>query len=166
MALILLIALVVAALVHGSRTHNQSPGRRVELLLVYMVAGYCGVFQIYSGFDLLLRPDRIMQHLGLPTGNAVTYWTASIYLGGAFAATLAIWQRGTYLLAPTIVWAVYFAGANFAHLYALQLNGTELTPVIIAFVFSTHGLVSLILIGAWIGYSRNLRLGSAERPVG
>jgi hypothetical protein len=158
MALILLVVLLVAALVHGSRTQNQQPGRRMELLLVYMVAGYCGVFQIYTGLDLLFRPDRILQHLGLPTGNALTYWTASIYLGGAFAATLSIWQRGPYLLAPTIVWAVYFAGANFAHLHALQLNNVTLTPAVIAFVFATHGLISLILICSWIGYARSSRL--------
>jgi hypothetical protein len=158
MALVLLAALIVAALIHAARSQNQTPGRRAELVLVYVVVGYCGVYQIYTGFDLLLEPDKILTHLGLPTGNAVTYWTASIYLGGAFMAALAIWYRGSYLLAPVVTWAIYFAGANFAHLHALQLNSVTLTPVIIGFVFATHGLISVILVAMWGSYVRSTRL--------
>ncbi len=158
MALVLLAALIVAALIHAARSTNQSPGRRAELILVYVVVGYCGVYQIFTGFQLLLRPDDILTHLGLPTGNAMTYWTASIYLGGAFMAALAIWYRGSYLLAPVVTWSIYFAGANFAHFYTLQLNGATLTPTLIGFVFASHGLISVILVAMWVSYVRATRL--------
>jgi hypothetical protein len=64
----------------------------------------------------------------------------------SLVATLVAFYRGAFLIGPSVVWAVFFAGATWVHLSDLSGRGAMTHGGAVA-VFIAHGLVSLILVG-------------------
>jgi hypothetical protein len=141
--------LILALLLAAGAAHAQiTKGRIVEMMLVYVLAGYCGVLMFIVGLAAVLNPDWVAINMAqVPPGNPVMIWAGFFFLGLAIVAMLSIWLRGAFLAAPVIAWSTYWAGATYAHLVADQQNGHAVTPGLFFAVFVGHGLVALILLG-------------------
>jgi hypothetical protein len=133
-----------------------------EMLLVYVLVGLCGVQEIVLGAAILLTGGRVLLHFGFQPGSQPTFvWDSFLLFGGGTISILAIWKRDSYLLAPVIMWSVFFAGATYAHIQLNWTNGYPPTWTSMAGIFATHGLISVLLIGFYLA-SRRFR---ARRPT-
>jgi hypothetical protein len=144
---LILAALLVAGAVHAQVRKRPSKARTVEMMLVYVLAGYCGVMMFALGLVAVLNPDWVAINMAqVPPGNPVMIWAGFFFLGLSIVAMMTIWQRGAFLAAPVIAWSTYWAGATYAHLVADQQNGHAITPGLFFETFVGHGLVALILL--------------------
>jgi len=144
---VILAALMVAGAVHAQVRRGPSKGRTAEMMLVYVLSGYCGVMMFVIGLVAVLNPDWVATNMAqVPPGNPVMIWARFLFLGLAIVAIMTIWLRGVFLIAPVIVWSIYWAGATYAHLAADRQNGYSLTPRLFFETFVGHGLVALILL--------------------
>ena len=151
MGLLLIVVLLIAAVVHARMRYPATPGAMAEMLLVYVLVGYCGVQQIVMGVAILLTGGRVLTHFGFLPGSQPTFvWDSFLLLGGGIASILAIWKRDSYLLAPVLMWSVFFAGATYAHIHLNRANGFPPTWESTAGIFATHGLISVLLISFYL----------------
>lgn len=141
----LLVGLLVAGLVHARQRPAAARGRTAELLLVYVLVGYCGFVQIAIGLSMFAT-DHVVQHLArVDDAGPLLPWIASLYTGAGVLAALALRWRGDYLVGPALLWAIFFAGATYAHLHTeavhdrLGLHGA-------LWIVASHGLVSVVLL--------------------
>lgn len=142
-----LLSILAAGAIHGYLTRGQGPGRIPEMMLVYLLALYCGVLQIAVAGMIIFNPDWVainMTHT--PPGDPIMAWTGFTYLGLAVTAVLAPWFRGPYLVAPTLGWGIYWAGASYAHGAVAMAKGAEFVAVAVG-VFLSHGIVAVLLLG-------------------
>ena len=142
---IFIILSTLAAIVHARLTPPITRERLAELCLVYLLAGICGILQIAFGFATLFAGDRVAAHMHVPPGNPGQVWMAFLIMGMGATGTLAIWLRGSYLIAPAISWAIFFAGATYAHVNADALAGHPPTVTSLSVIFLTHTLTALLL---------------------
>lgn len=150
MGLSLIAVLLVAAVVHARIRYPATPGAMAEMLLIYVLVGYCGVQQIVMGAAILLTGGRVLLHFGFQPGQPTFVWDSFLLLGGGITSILAIWKRDSYLLAPVLMWSVFFAGATYAHIQLNRANGFPPTWQSTAWIFATHGLISVLLIGFYL----------------
>lgn len=160
MFFLLLVVLLVAAAVHIARLETRTPERAGELLLVWVLIGYCGLPMLAVSALALLRPDAVASMLGFPAGNPFQTFLGWAYLGMSAAATLALRYRGPYLIGPAIAWSAFFAGATFIHLGEAQGGGGP-GHVHALLIFGSHGLVTVVLLG---GLAASGLLASRRRP--
>src|SRR5271165_2137536 len=152
MGLPLIVVLLIAAVVHARLRYPATPGAMAEMLLVYVIVGYCGVQQIVMGTAILLTGGRVLLHFGFQPGSQPTFvWDSFLLIGGGIISMLAIWKRDSYLLAPVLMWAVFFAGATYAHIHLNSANGFPPTWESTAGIFATHGLISVLLVSFYLG---------------
>lgn len=154
-----LLSLLAAGAIHGYRTRDRGPGRIPEMMLVYLLTIYCGVLQILVAVMILYNPDWVAINMtGTPPGNPIMAWTGSVYLGLAATAVLVPWFRGPYLIAPTLGWTIYWAGATYAHAASALAKGRGDFAAVATGAFLSHGIVAVILIGLaislWLGRRR------------
>lgn len=140
MFLLLLALLLAAAAVHLARTG--------ELVLLYLLVGYCGVPMLILSLVGLAAPEQAVELFGIP-GRNTQGLVALATLGLSLVAVMALRYRGTYLIGPAVAWSVALGGGTFFHLH----DGTMGTHGGALAVFATHGLIALILLGAllWSG---------------
>lgn len=156
MFLALIAGLLIAGAIHARARRPAHSGYTPELMLVYALAGYCGIVQIGVACAMLVVPERVAAAVGVPPGNPIQIWTAFLLLGAGIIATLTIRFRGDFLIAPVVVWSVFFVGASYAHLHTDAINGHAASAARTAWIIATHGLVSAVLILLWILYRREL----------
>jgi hypothetical protein len=151
MGLPLIVVLLIAAVVHARIRYPATPGAMAEMLLIYVLVGYCGVQEIVMGAAILLTGGRVLLHFGFQAGSQPTFvWDSFLLFGGGITSVLAIWKRDSYLLAPVLMWSVFFAGATYAHIKLDRANGFPPTWESTAGIFATHGLISVLLIGFYL----------------
>ena len=143
----ILVLVLVAAAIHVARSGDRTPRRIGEIVLLYVLVGYCGIPMLAASGIGLLMPDRVAEWLGFPAGNPFQEFASYMYLAMALLAVLALRYRRTFLIAPAVCWAVFFAGATFAHLKDFGANG-HLTHGGVLAIFLSHGLISVLLVGA------------------
>lgn len=130
--------------------------RAGEIFLLYILVGYCGVPQLALGLWSFTSPDRVAAALGFPAGSPFQDFTSISLVGMSLLSLLALRYRGTFLLAPAVCWSVFFAGATYAHLRAAGQPlhgfhpGAALSHASMLRLFATHGLISVLLVGALI----------------
>ncbi len=162
MFLISALILVVIALVHGARANLKLEGR-LELVLVYLLAGYHGFIRRGVALYLLIASDRGAAMVGAPPGNPFQEFFGFAYLGMAAASILTIWLRGRYLVGPVVYWSLYFFGATYVHIAEFSADG-RLTLVAILKILLSHALVPCLMLGlmGWLlALSRRSAAGSA-----
>lgn len=147
MFLILLAGVLVAAAIHVARMNDRSVGRIGEVVLLYVLIGYCGVPMLVMSGALLIAPERVATGLGFPAGNPFQEFLGYAYLGMSLLAVLAVRYRGEFLVAPAVVWAVFFLGATGIHLRDAGGRGALTHGGLLA-ILLTHALISILLIGA------------------
>jgi hypothetical protein len=154
MGMPLIVVLLIAALVHARMRYPAAPGAMAEMLLVYVLVGYCGVQQIVMGAAILLTGGRVLVHFGFQPGQPTFVWDSFLLIGGGITSMLAIWKRDSYLLAPVLMWSVFFAGATYAHIRLNRANGFPPTFQSTVGIFATHGLISILLISFYLASLR------------
>jgi hypothetical protein len=148
MFLLLLVALLLAAGMHIAYA-RPTLRRGGEIVMVYVLAGYCGIpMLLVSGFSIL-RPDLTAAHLGFPGGSPFQSFVAVALLGMGTMATMSAWFRGRFLVAPAVCWTVFFAGATIIHLADYGHRGA-LTHGSALLIFATHGLIAVLLLGSLV----------------
>ena len=143
MFILLLAVLLVALGVHAALLEQRTARRIGEIALLYILAGYCGVAMVASSIASLVDPDRFARTHGFPAGSPFQDFAAVALLAMAILSLLALWYRGTYLVAPAVCWAVFFGGATWIHGH----QGASTHGGLFA-ICATHGLISVLLIAA------------------
>ncbi len=162
--LYLLIVVLAAAGAHLARLRAPTVPRAAEVVLLYILVGYCGVPMLAVGTWSLFRPDRVAAILGFPAGNPFQTFLSYALLGMALVAVLAVRYRGAYLVAPALLWAVFFAGATAVHLGDIRAHD-HLSHRVLLHVFATHALISILLLTA-LGLSGEVRRQDGEARPG
>lgn len=143
----LLVAVLVAASVHVTRTGERTRRRVGEIALLYLLVGYCGVPMLVVSVATLAMPDRVADMLGFPAGNPFQAFAGVSFLAMSLVSLLTLRYRRAFLIAPAVSWAVFFAGATFVHLRDFGARG-ELTHGGMLTIFASHGLISVLLVAA------------------
>ena len=141
----LLIGLAVAAAIHASRLENPSRERVGEILLLYLLIGYCGGPGVILSVMSLLNGPLVAATLGFPPDNPFQDFLGYAYLGMSVITLLALRYRGTYLVGPSLLWAIFFAGATFVHL-GNSHGGGALSHGSLLVIFVSHGLISILVL--------------------
>lgn len=149
MFVVLLLLLVGAGVLHARVTGSTATPRTAECVLIYVLVGYCGAAQLLVGGSAFVSTDVALHLARVTDVGEMMPWFASLYVGAAIVALLAVRLRGTYLIAPVILWAVFFAGATWAHLHTEAAHGRVPGLHGTLWIFAAHGLVSLVLVSAW-----------------
>jgi hypothetical protein len=145
--------LLLVVIVHAAMLSNRSAAKVAELGLLYLLVGYCGIPMFAVSVWALVYPQGAAMALGFANGPLLSFF-AWAYLGMSIIALLSLRYRGTYLVAPVAVWAVYLGGATQVHFQGTsQAHGPmHASPLE---VFAAHGFVALLLLvalavsGAW-----------------
>lgn len=146
MFLIILALVLVGAAVHVAVLGGDRSRERVgELVLRWTLVGYCGLPMLVVAGMLLVHPHETAEAFSFPPDNPIAVFFGWAYLGMALSAALSIRFRGPYLVAPALIWAIFFLGATFVHLGEGHGGGTHAGALAIV---ATHGLISAILLGA------------------
>lgn len=161
MFFLLLAGLLIAAAAHIARLEPRTRERAGEILLLWVLIGYCGLPMLGVSALTLLRPETVSSMLGLPAGNPFQTFLGWSYLGMSIVATLSIRYRGGYLIGPAIAWSVFFAGATFIHFG--EVHGGRLTHLGALVIFGSHGLVTVVLL---TGLVASRLLSRARPPTG
>ena len=150
MFLLAALLFIAVALVHGARANLTREGR-IELVLVYLLAGYHGFVMLAVALFSMIASDRAAAILRAPAGNVFQQFAGFAYLGMAVAAILSIWLRGRYLVAPVVYWSVFFFGATYVHIAQYSAAGRLTLHAILQIILS-HALIPLLMLGllAWL----------------
>jgi len=138
----LLVLLLLAATVHAAVLRERTVGRVAELVLLYLLVGYCGVPMLAVSIWVLVSPERAAAGFGFSTAGPLLDFFGWAYLGMSLLSLLALRYRGAFLVAPVVVWAVYLGGATLVHLQESQGRALE--------IVASHGVIAVLLIGALI----------------
>jgi hypothetical protein len=142
--ILLLVGLLLAASIQIAGTGEKTARRIGEIVLLYILVGYCGIPMLLVSAWNLASPDRAAAHFGFPPGGPFQEFAGVAFLGMSLASILALRYRGAYLVAPSVCWGVFFAGATFIHLKDAGHRGV-LTHADMLHVFAAHGLISVLL---------------------
>lgn len=144
---LVLVLVLAAAGLHVARLSSRSSERVGETILIWVLVGYCGIPMIgFMGFGLM-HPHELAELTGFDPGSPFQIFTTWALLGMGVAAALAFRFRGSYLMGPALAWAIFFLGATSIHLGQLGADDA-LSHTNMLLVFATHGLISVILLGA------------------
>lgn len=138
----LLALLLLAATVHAAVLRDRTVGRVAELVLLYVLVGYCGVPMLAVSIWVLVSPERAASGFGFDAARPLLDFFGWAYLGMSLLSLLALRYRGTFLIAPVVVWTVYLGGATLVHLQGAQGRALE--------VVASHGLIAVLLVGTLI----------------
>lgn len=162
MFLLILLAVLLAATIHVARMSRRGGGRAAEVVLLYLLVGYCGLPMLVLSVVGLASPEYAVELFGIP-GRNVQGAVALTFLAMSLIAVMALRYRGTYLIAPAVAWAVALGGGTFFHLHdpGARTHGGALA------LFATHGLIGILLVAAllWSGLLKEPgRRSSAGAP--
>ena len=144
---LLLIGVTIAAAIHVVRLPERTSERVAELVLLYLLIGYCGVpMAVVSGISLIHGP-LVADVLGFPAGSPFQDFAGYALLGMSVLSLLAVRYRGTYLVGPAVVWAIFLAGATLVHATDYDARGALSHGSLLA-IFASHGLIAVLLVGA------------------
>ena len=145
MFIVLLVVLLAAACFHAVVSRRRSREAVAELILVYILVGYCGVAMLAASAFSLIAEDRVAAWLGFPPDNPFQRFLGFAFLGMAVAAVLSARYRQSYLIGPVVTWSVFFAGATYVHL--ADLGQREVGHGTVLHVFATHTTIPVLLVG-------------------
>ena len=152
MFFILLLLLLAAAALHAARSRERSPANTARLVLLYVLVGYCGIPMLPLSLFSLQSPVQAAAFFGFHPGGAFQTFFSVAYLGMSVLSILALWYRGSYVVGPALMWAIFFAGATFIHMKelggAVTLHTNAHGHGDFVQVFATHGLISVLLLGS------------------
>lgn len=96
MWLALLVLSLLAAGVHLNSMPVRPKVASAELVLIYLLAGYCGFAQIIRSIAVLVRGQPLMEHVQFTPGDPAVVWLGFFGLGCGLIGVISIWRRGTF----------------------------------------------------------------------
>jgi hypothetical protein len=129
-------------------TGERTARRGGELVLLYVLVGYCGVPMVvvglgaFFGFDVRGGELRLVED-----ADDFLRFTGIALAGMGVASVLGLYYRGTYLAGQAIAWAIYWFGATAVHLWSAS-ESLNMGHGNIAMIVVAHGLVGLVLLVA------------------
>ena len=138
----LLALLLLAATVHAAALQQRTLGRVAEIVLLYLLVGYCGIPMLAVSVWVLVSPERAAAGFGFGAARPLLDFFGWAYLGMSLLSLLALRYRSAFLVAPVVVWTVYLSGATLVHLQESHGRALE--------IFTSHGLIAVLLVGASI----------------
>ncbi len=141
-----LLLLLAGAAVHIAKLPHRSPARGAEVLMRYLLVGYCGVPMLAVSLWALLSPDVVARMFGVGAPGPLLGFFGYAYLGMSLVAILTLWYGGAFLVAATVIWAVYLGGATVVHLTQFGHPSAGNAVEIVA----SHGLIAVLLVTALI----------------
>ncbi len=145
MFILFLFALVGAGYLHGRIGGSRGIQSRYELMLVYLLAGYCGVIMVGVSIWGMINPSAASGMLRTEPGSPFQDFFLVAYLGMSVMATLSIWIRGSYLIANVVCWSIYWFGATYLHLVEYHESG-HLSFELAVRIVGAHTLVPMLLL--------------------
>jgi hypothetical protein len=138
----LLALLLLAATIHAAALQRRTPARVAELLLLYLLVGYCGIPMLAVSIWVLVSPEQAASGFGVSAARPLLDFFGWAYLGMSSLSLLALRYRGAFLVAPVVAWTVYLGGATLVHLQESHGRALE--------VVASHGLIAVLLVGGLI----------------
>lgn len=142
MSFALLLLLLLAGLLHGKRTNKRN---KSELMLVYVLVGYCGIYMASASILDLIASFRQETIFPFPAGSPFQQFFGFSFLGMSVLAILSFRYRGPYLIPPVIGWSIFWLGATYIHVADEFVNKSISFSSLLS-IFSSHGLVALTMI--------------------
>lgn len=142
MFVLVLLIVLLAACARIALSKPRSVKRAGEIVLLYLVVGYCGIPMLPISIWCLAKPDALASAFGFPAGNPFQLFFGFAYLGMSILSLMSLVYRRSFLIAPAICWAVFFAGATYIHLKDV----TNVSHGGMIEIFLSHGFISLLLI--------------------
>ena len=142
----LLAALLLAWAVHVRRRPRR-PGSRSELLLRYVLVGYCGIPMVILALLFLAHPHEGAELLGVEPDHPFALFLGWAYLGMSLMAASALRFKALYLVGPAITWSVFFGGATVVHV-GMEGGVHRMGHGELLIVLGAHALVSVLLVTA------------------
>lgn len=136
----LVALLLLAAAAHAAVLPERTTGRVAEIVLLYLLVGYCGVPMLAVSLWVLVSPAHAAAGFGFTADGPLLAFFGWAYLGMSMLSLLALRYRGAFLVAPVVVWGVYLGGATAVHLRGSPGRALE--------VFASHGLIAVLLVAA------------------
>jgi hypothetical protein len=155
MFLYLLLLLLVGFGVHLIRETDRSRQRGAELLLRWVLVGYCGLPMVIVSVWLLVDPAPVLARFGFEAAGPLVAFFGWAYLGMALAGVAAAFGAPASLLGPAIVWSVFFLGATGIHLHAGHGGGHGS----MVHILGSHLFISALL---WTGLAAG---GAVSEPT-
>ncbi len=143
MFLYLLVVILAGFGVHLIREQERTSVRAGELLLRWVLVGYCGIPMVIVAILLLADPAATLARFGFSADGPLVSFSGWAYLGMAGGAISTLRGPRTALLAPAICWATFFLGATITHLHAGHGASSHES---LFFVLASHLLISLLLL--------------------
>jgi hypothetical protein len=140
-----LLGLLAGAAAHAAFAKERTRQRIAEILLLWLLVGYCGLATGVHSVVSLLDPAAIARYHGFSQDSPFQAFASTALLGMSVMSVLALVYRGTFLIAPATCWAVFFAGATVIHLHD---TGQPHSHGALLATFATHGLISVLLCAA------------------
>ena len=147
MFILFLVLLVMAAFAHAHVKKIEGTARH-ELVLIYLVAGYCGLIMVGVSVWGMIYPPGAANMVGTEAGNPFQDFFLVAYLGISVMASLSIWIRGSYLTANVISWSIYWFGATYIHLADYAATGRLDIHATLA-IIGAHTLVPILMLFFW-----------------
>ena len=146
MSFLFLVALLGAGRFHALKLNQRTLSAVAEMMLVYVLVGYCGLYMVLAGILDLAASFRNGTIFPFPAGGTTQQFFDFALLAMATMAIFSVRFRGRYLASPAIGWSVFWFGATYIH-YA-NLDATDGLSLWAGLgIFSSHALVALVLLG-------------------
>jgi len=146
MSFILLVVLLGAGLFHGLKLKERTHSAVAEIMLVYVLVGYCGLYMISAGIFDLLASFQNGTIFPFSAGGAAQKFFDFALLGMATMAIFSVWFRGRYLVSPAVGWSIFWFGATYIHFADLYITGSLSWWTGVG-IFSSHTLVAFVMLG-------------------
>jgi hypothetical protein len=146
MSFIFLVVLLGAGLFHGLKLKLRSRSAVAEMMLVYVLVGYCGLYMVMAGIFDLWASFQNRTIFPFPASGATQQFFDFALLGMATMAIFSAWFRGRYLASPAVGWSLFWFGATYIHFTSLYATGS-LSWWTAAGIFSSHTLVAFAILG-------------------
>lgn len=158
MFILMLLLLVAAAYVHA-RFVQKSRSETYELMLVYLLAGYCGIVMVGVSIWGMIVPSGAASMLNTESGSPFQEFFLVAYLGMSVMAILSIWIRDSYLTANVVCWSIYWFGATYLHLVDYHEAGS-LSVSLALRILGAHTIVPILLI-IFLAVSKNWQVSQS-----
>lgn len=107
MSFLFLVALLGAGLFHGLKLKQRTHSAVAEIMLVYVLVGYCGIYMVLAGILDLAASFRNGTIFPFPAGGATQQFFDFALLAMATMAIFSVRLRGRYLASPAIGWSPF-----------------------------------------------------------
>lgn len=126
-----------------------------EVLLGALLTFTVGLLGLLGAFAHTFRATETARMIGFPPGNPFQHEVAMANLAVGIVALLCYWIRGTYWIAATLVFAIYFLGCFVFHLIEYYFASNDAPYNIGAYIWYVDFFLPLFMLALlYINYRK------------